>query len=150
MPQMKFKSCSYSNKWVKLIETTLGTWWIWQYGLSSFQAGYTKLERFLPKNQHTQRKALNFENWVNGEVSKSAKVNFLGQFSNFNNFLWICWFKVKIFSILYPPLENSTTRIAILTRRLLHGMCLMLVWIHHVFYLNITNHQRVTMGTNSF
>ena len=24
----------------------------------------------MPKNQHTQRKLLNFENWVNGEVSK--------------------------------------------------------------------------------
>ena len=24
----------------------------------------TKLERFLPKNQHTQRKILNVENWV--------------------------------------------------------------------------------------
>ena len=33
--------------------------------------GATKLERFLPKNQHTQRKPLNFEDWVNGEVSKS-------------------------------------------------------------------------------
>ena len=32
--------------------------------------GGTTLERFLPKNQHTQRKLLNFENWVNGEVSK--------------------------------------------------------------------------------
>ena len=32
--------------------------------------GGTKLERFLPKNQHIQRKLLNFENWVNGEVSK--------------------------------------------------------------------------------
>ena len=32
--------------------------------------GGTKLERFLPTNQHTQRKLLNFENWVNGEVSK--------------------------------------------------------------------------------
>ena len=49
--------------------------------------GDTKLERFLPKNQHTQRKFLNFENWTNGEVSKSAKspnlptfkVNFLYQ-----------------------------------------------------------------------
>ena len=30
----------------------------------------TKLERFLPKNQHTKRKLLNFENWVYGEVSK--------------------------------------------------------------------------------
>ena len=28
----------------------------------------------LPKNQHTQRKLLNFENWCNGEVSKSAKI----------------------------------------------------------------------------
>ena len=43
---------------------------IWQYGLWSFQTGGTKLERFLPKNQHTQRKLLNFENWINGEVSK--------------------------------------------------------------------------------
>ena len=43
---------------------------LWQYGLWSFQAGGTKLERFLHKNQHTQRKLLNFENWVNGEVSK--------------------------------------------------------------------------------
>ena len=29
---------------------------IWQYGLSSFKVGGTKLERFLPKNQHTKRK----------------------------------------------------------------------------------------------
>ena len=43
---------------------------LWQYGLWSFQMGGTKLESFLPKNQHTQRKLLNFENWVNGEVSK--------------------------------------------------------------------------------
>ena len=35
-----------------------------------FSNGGTKLERFLPKNQHTQRKLLNFENWVSGEVSK--------------------------------------------------------------------------------
>ena len=43
---------------------------LWQYGLWSFQTGGTKLEIFLPKNQHTQRKLLNFENWVSGEVSK--------------------------------------------------------------------------------
>ena len=30
-----------------------------------FSSGGTKSERFLPKNQHTQRKLLNFENWVN-------------------------------------------------------------------------------------
>ena len=39
-----------------------------------FSNGVTKLERFLPKNQHTQRNLLNFENWVNGELSKSAKI----------------------------------------------------------------------------
>ena len=47
---------------------------LWQYGLWSFQMGGTKLERFLPKDQHTQRKLSNFENWSNGEVSKSAKI----------------------------------------------------------------------------
>ena len=31
---------------------------------------HTKLERFLPKNQHSPRKFLHFENWCNGEVSK--------------------------------------------------------------------------------
>ena len=46
---------------------------LWQYGLWSF-TGDTRLERFLPNNQHTQRKLLNFENWVNVEVSKSAKI----------------------------------------------------------------------------
>ena len=34
--------------------------------MRSFQAGGTKLERFLPKNQHPQRKLLNFENWISG------------------------------------------------------------------------------------
>ena len=51
----------------------IGCCQLWQYGLWSFQAEGSKLERFLPKNQHTRRKLLNFENWVNGEVSKSAK-----------------------------------------------------------------------------
>ena len=32
-----------------------------------FSSGVTKLERFLPKNQYTQRKLLNFENWTNGK-----------------------------------------------------------------------------------
>ena len=36
------------------------TWQLWQYGLLSFQGGDIKLEIFLPKNQHTQRKLLNF------------------------------------------------------------------------------------------
>ena len=45
---------------------------LWQYGLWSFQTGGTKLERFFPKNQHTQRKFLNFENWTNGEPQYSV------------------------------------------------------------------------------
>ena len=36
----------------------------------SFQTGGTKLERFLHKNQHSQRELLNFEFWINGELSK--------------------------------------------------------------------------------
>ena len=39
-----------------------------------FSCGDTKLEIFLPKHQHTQRKLLNFENWCIEEVSKSAKI----------------------------------------------------------------------------
>ena len=48
-------------------EAVLASLAVWQYGLWSFQMGYTKLERFLHKNQHTRRKLLNFENWTNGE-----------------------------------------------------------------------------------
>ena len=44
---------------------------VYQYGLLSFQTGGTKLERFLRKNQHPQRKLLNFENWISGKVSKN-------------------------------------------------------------------------------
>ena len=39
-------------------------------GCRIFKRGGTKLERVLPKNRYTQRKLLNFENWVNGEMSK--------------------------------------------------------------------------------
>ena len=35
-----------------------------------FSSGSTKLERFLHKNQRTQTKLLNFEFWINGELSK--------------------------------------------------------------------------------
>ena len=34
----------------------------------------TKLERFLHKNQHTQRKLFNFENWTNGDPQWLAKI----------------------------------------------------------------------------
>ena len=42
--------------------------------VGSFQAGGTKSERFLHKNQHTQRKLLNFENWTSGGPQKLAKI----------------------------------------------------------------------------
>ena len=44
---------------------------LWQYGLWSFQTGRTKLEKNLPKNQHTKTNLLNFENWVNGDGVKN-------------------------------------------------------------------------------
>ena len=55
---------------------------LWQYGLWG-----AKLERFLPKNQHNQRKLLNFENWVNGEVKKVSKFDFKVSFPKFKIFL---------------------------------------------------------------
>ena len=58
-----------------------GNYILWQYGLWSFQTGYIKLERFFPKNQHTQRKRLNFENWTKGERCKTQVFLF--------NFLYI-------------------------------------------------------------
>ena len=65
----------HKRQFLILLDLMICTYFtIWQYGLSIFQAGDTKLERFLPKNQHTQRKWLNFENWCNEKVSKSAKI----------------------------------------------------------------------------
>ena len=49
---------------------------LWQYGLWSFQTGGTKLESFLPKNQHTQRKSFNFENWISGGLISFQKSEF--------------------------------------------------------------------------
>ena len=41
---------------------------------SNWGVGGTILERFLPKNQHAQKKLLNFVKWCNVEVSKCAKI----------------------------------------------------------------------------
>ena len=46
---------------------------LWQNGLWSFQTGDAKLERFLLKNQHTQRKIFNFENWISGGLRSFQK-----------------------------------------------------------------------------
>ena len=58
---------------------------LWQYQLWSFQERDTKLERFLAKNQHTQRKSLNFENWSNGKMSRIGH-HFKGQLISKGNF----------------------------------------------------------------
>ena len=71
-------------------------------GLSTFQGRGTKLERFLPKNQHILRKLLNRIGVV-GRCQKVPTFDFQSQFS-----------MSKIFRILYPALENSTTRITII------------------------------------
>jgi hypothetical protein len=48
---LSFFDCQ--KKQILFIQSCLLT--LWQYGLWSFQTGGTKSERFLPKNQHTQR-----------------------------------------------------------------------------------------------
>ena len=50
------------------------TYTLWHYRLWSFQERDTKLERFLHKNQHAERKLLNFENWTNEEPQLLAKI----------------------------------------------------------------------------
>jgi hypothetical protein len=125
-----------------------------------FSNGGYKIKIFFHKNPHTQRKLLNFEFFINGELSKSAKIwlskpifyvkNHLNlsqsffieeyQFRstffdkiNFEITLFV-WYPIfdslpliqnsiisfgfvdsyaEIFLISYPPLENSTTCIAI-------------------------------------
>ena len=65
---------------------------LWQYGLWSFQAGDTQLEIFLPMNQQTKRKLLNFE--LMASCQKVPKFDFKSQFSisklirNFLNFFF--------------------------------------------------------------
>jgi hypothetical protein len=58
---------------------------LWQYGLWSFQTGGTKLERFLHENQHTQRKLLIFENWIN---HRQENRHLVGHFYDMKNQFW--------------------------------------------------------------
>jgi len=37
---------------------------------------HTKLDRFLPKNQHAQGKLFNFENWISGGLGSFQKSEF--------------------------------------------------------------------------
>ena len=39
-----------------------------------FSNGGYKIRKKMPQNQHTQRKLLEFEFWINGELSKIAQI----------------------------------------------------------------------------
>ena len=51
-------SCSLQSRYMKIAEKFSFSFScvLWGYGLSSFLVGDTKLERFLPTNEHTQKK----------------------------------------------------------------------------------------------
>ena len=54
---------------------------VWQYQLSSFQEEGMKIEKKMPKNQHTQRNFLNFGYCTNGSCQKVPNFDFRSQFS---------------------------------------------------------------------
>ena len=62
-------------------------------------------------------KSLNFGNWCNGEVSKSAKILlsksifYVKNHRNLSDLFYIEEYKSRSIVILYPSLENSTTGI---------------------------------------
>ena len=61
------------SKMNNIFDPMMCTMVIWVVEFSS-----TKLERFLPKNQHTQRKLLNFENWC--KMGRCGRQNMLGPY----------------------------------------------------------------------
>ena len=63
------------SPWVRFVSTTYSRVY-GNAGCGVFKWGGTKLERFLPKNQHTQRKLLNFENWISGGLRSFQKSEF--------------------------------------------------------------------------
>ena len=70
----KLSLASWSNTGIQdlaaLIVQNAATLKVMALRVVKFFSGGYKLERFLPKNQNTQRKLLNFEFWINGELSK--------------------------------------------------------------------------------
>ena len=69
-------------------EGTLWSLWLWQYGLSSFQEKDTKVDRFLAKNQNTQKKLLSFLKMVVSTCQKVQISDFQSQFS-MSKMIWI-------------------------------------------------------------
>ena len=97
------------------------------------------------KNQHTQRKLLNFENFITLKLRTLKTLIFasywgspLAQFWKFNNYFWLCWFFTKIFLILYPWSWNSITGNAIRACTYLISKCwwfLIVLLLYHHFSL---------------
>jgi len=75
--------------WKKKLKR-LDSLWSMVVWVVSFQAGGTKLERFLTKNQRTQRKLLYFQNWCSGEAKckRMPKFDIQSQFSK-PKIIWI-------------------------------------------------------------
>jgi cell division protein FtsW (lipid II flippase) len=65
----------------------------------------TKLEKFLPKNQHTQRKLFNFENWISGGLRSFQKSEFLKSIifilSGKKYLKWKSWFNFNAIIVFY-------------------------------------------------
>ena len=79
LSRFSFSISVSSGVWWKLARVSNSSFlsWVWQYRLWSFPKGGTKLERFLPKNQHIQRKLFNFKNWViMGRCQKVSNFDF--------------------------------------------------------------------------
>ena len=67
--------------------------------------GYTKLERFLPKNQHPQRKLLNFENWISGGL-RVLKVNYFHLLSKKKYIKLKSWLNFNAIIVFINKIKN--------------------------------------------
>ena len=81
--------------WTFLRRNLLKSSSVHSYGNTGCGVFKQKLEIFLPKNHYTQRKLLNFEFWINGELSKSAKICLS------KSIFYICQKSSKSFSIFF-------------------------------------------------
>ena len=72
-------------------------------------SNFTKLERFVPKNQYTQRKLLNFENWCKGEggfQKVSYLIFYVKNYPNLSQFFFIEEYQFRACFLLLTFLEN--------------------------------------------
>ena len=87
-------------------------------GCRVFKRGDTKLERVLHKNQQTQRKFLNFQNWCNWEVSKGVKIQLsksIFQVKNHQN-LSQFFFHLGAYFLLLTFFENFNFKSTLFTK----------------------------------